>query len=74
MKIWLFYICNFVSKEYVIAGYIEKQGKEQQIFFLISHSFIFRMRKSRAEKTGNIQIHKIILNFSALDFRVWKIN
>ena len=31
------------------------------------------MRKSRAEKSGKIQIHNIILNFPALDFLVQKI-
>ena len=31
------------------------------------------MRKSRAEKSGKIQIHNIILNFPALDFLIWKI-
>ena len=31
------------------------------------------MRKSRAEKSGKIQIHNIILNFTALDFLVRKI-
>ena len=31
------------------------------------------MRKSRAEKSGGIQIHNIILNFPALDFLIEKI-
>ena len=31
------------------------------------------MRKSRAEKSGKIQIHNIILNFPTLDFLVQKI-
>ena len=31
------------------------------------------MRKSRAEKSGKIQIHNIILNFPTLDFLIQKI-
>ena len=57
----------------VHPGYIEKQGKEWQNFFWISCSFIFQTKKSRAEKSGKIQIHNIILNSPTLDFLVQKI-